>query len=138
MADTASSASRAHHLATVQRAFDGIAAHSADQMLEHYTDDLVLEMPYGDPPLRLEGKETIRRYLSKAFTVFQFSIEITDVHEMVDPDALVLEYRSTGIVTTTGKPYANAYVGFYWFRDGRICRVREYFNPVVSAVALTP
>ena len=136
MTDTPSTLER--HLDTVRKAFAGIAEFSADKMLEHYTDDLVLEMPYADPPAVLEGKEKIRRYLTGAFKVFQFSIDITDVHELVDQQMLILEYTSSGRVTTTGKPYTNAYVGVYWFRDGLICRVREYYNPAASAVALAP
>ena len=55
------------HLATIERAFAGIAEFSADKMLEHYTDDLVLEMPYAEPPVTLEGKPKILRYLTGAF-----------------------------------------------------------------------
>ncbi len=107
-------------------------------MLEQYTDDLVLEMPYTEPAVTLEGKPTILKYLTGAFKVFQFSIDITDVHELVDPTMLILEYTSKGTVTTTGKLYANRYVGVYWFRDDKICRVREYFNPAITAESLTP
>jgi len=125
-------------LATIGRAFAGIAEFSAENMLEHYTDDLVLEMPYAVPPVTLNGKPTILKYLRGAFKIFHFSIDITDVHELVDPTMLILEYTSTGTVTTTGKVYANRYVGVYWFRDDRICRVREYFNPVLTAQSLEP
>ena len=123
-------------LATIGKAFAGIAEFSADKMLEHYTDDLVLEMPYAEPPVTIEGKPRILKYLTGAFKVFQFSIDITDVHELVDPTMLILEYTSTGNVTTTGKVYANRYVGVYWFRDEKICRVREYFNPALTAASL--
>ena len=125
-------------LATIRRAFAGIAEFSADKMLEQYTDDLVLEMPYTEPAVTLEGKPTILKYLTGAFKVFQFSIDITDVHELVDPTMLILEYTSKGTVTTTGKLYANRYVGVYWFRDDKICRVREYFNPAITAESLAP
>ena len=127
-----------HHLAIIDRAFAGIAEFSADKMLEHYTDDLVLEMPYTEPAVTLEGKPTILKYLRGAFKIFQFSIDITDVHELVDPTMLILEYTSKGTVTTTGKVYANRYVGVYWFRDDKICRVREYFNPALTAESLAP
>ena len=127
-----------HHLAIIERAFAGIAEFSADKMLEHYTDDLVLEMPYTDPPTILNGKPTILKYLRGAFKIFQFSIDITDVYELGDPSMLILEYTSKGTATTTGKVYANRYVGVYWFRDDKICRVREYFNPALTAQSLAP
>jgi ketosteroid isomerase-like protein len=125
-------------LATIRSAFAGIAEFSADKMLEHYTEDLVLEMPYTEPAVTLEGKPTILKYLRGAFKIFQFAIDITDVHELVDPTMLILEYTSKGTVTTTGKVYANRYVGVYWFRDDKICRVREYFNPALTAESLAP
>jgi len=135
---TALSPTAQGHLATIERAFAGIAEFSADKMLEHYTDDLVLEMPYTEPAVTLEGKPTILKYLRGAFKVFQFSIDITDVHELADPTMLILEYTSKGTCTTTGKIYANRYVGVYWFRGDKICRVREYFNPALTAESLTP
>ena len=126
------------HLDTIGRAFAGIAEFNADKMLENYTDDLVLEMPYADPPVTLNGKPTILKYLRGAFKIFQFSIEITDVYELADPSMMILEYTSMGTVTTTGKVYANRYVGVYWFRDGKIGRVREFFNPAITAKSLEP
>jgi uncharacterized protein len=98
-------------------------------MLAHYTDDFVLELPYADPPVRLEGKEVVRGYLQQAFEVYRFSLTITHVHEMLDPDQLVLEYTSSGSNLSTGEPYANVYIGVYGFRDGLIAAVREYYNP---------
>ena len=138
LSTTALSPTAQAHLTTIQRAFAGIAEFSADKMLEHYTDDLVLEMPYAEPPVTIEGKPRNLKYLTGAFKVFQFSIDITDVHELVDPSMLILEYTSKGTVTTTGKVYANRYVGVYWFRDDKICRVREYFNPALTAASLAP
>ena len=38
----------------------------------------------------------------------------------------------------TGKPYRNAYVGIWRFRDGRIRGLREYYHPTRAAEALTP
>jgi ketosteroid isomerase-like protein len=45
---------------------------------------------------------------------------------------------SEGTVTTTGKPYVNTYIGVYWFRDGAISKVREFYNPVPSQRSLEP
>ena len=106
-------------------------------MLESYTDDVVFEFPYADPPHTLEGKDAAHAYLTKALAVFRFTLEITTLHECVDPDELVVEYASTGSISTTGQPYANTYIGVYHFRDGRICRVKEFYNPLPSMRALS-
>ena len=129
-------AHRDRNLATVVRAFEGIAAGSAEQMLANYTEDLVLELPYAPAPVRLEGKGVVLPYLVRAFTIFRFTLTIISAHTLGDGDGLVLEYTSDGHVLATGRPYRNAYVGLYWFRDGAISQVREYYNPVVSAAAL--
>jgi ketosteroid isomerase-like protein len=128
---------REQHLAVVRRAFDGIAAGSAEQMLVgNYTDDMVIELPYADPPSAIEGLDTAVRYLTAAFRTVHFSLTITEVHECTDPDKLVLEYTSDGVARASGRAYANRYIGVYWFRDGKIARVREFYNPVISAAAL--
>ncbi len=129
---------RHQNLATVRRAFAGIAAGSAEQMLlGNYTDDMVIELPYADPPSAIEGIDTAVKYLGAAFGMFRFSLTITDVYECTDPDKLVLEYTSEGKVLASGKRYANRYIGVYWFRDGKIARVREFYNPLISAAALS-
>ena len=128
---------RSRNLDAVRRAFVGIGNGDADEMLANYTEDLILELPYGSSPV-LEGRENVRAYLESAFEIFSFRLEITEVHECVDPDKLVIEYTSEGRVTTTGKSYANRYIGVYWFRDGAICRVREFYDPLVSQLAMTP
>lgn len=128
---------RQKNLEIVRRAFAGIAAGSAEQMLiGNYTDDMVIELPYADPPSAIEGLDTAVKYLTAAFGMFRFALTITEVHECTDPDKLVLEYTSEGTVRASGKRYANRYIGVYWFRDGKIARVREFYNPLISASAL--
>jgi ketosteroid isomerase-like protein len=61
---------------------------------------------------------------------------LTTVHDCLDPDVLVAEYTSEGEVTTTGKPYANTYIGIWRFRDGRVCGLKEFYNPLISQRAL--
>lgn len=127
---------RARNLDAVRRAFRGVSNADADEMLANYSPDMVLELPYADPPSAIEGRENVRAYLRGAFEVFKFRLDITEVHDCADPDKLVVEYASEGRVTTTGKPYVNTYIGVYWFRDGVITRVREFYNPVPSMRSL--
>ena len=118
----------------MRRAFAGIAAGSASQMLDdNYADDVVIEFPYSSPPTRIESKEAAREYLTKAFEVFRFSLEITDVYEGLDPDLLVLEFTSEGRMLTTGAPHGNRYIAVYRFRDGRIAHQREFYNPIAAS-----
>ncbi len=135
---TADDGRRRANLAAVMAAFDAVGAADAARQLEHYTDDVVLELPFTSPPARLEGKELVLARLSRAFLVYRMRLTVTEVHECVDPDELVVEFTSDGYMSTTGKPYANTYIAVFRFRDGRICFQREFFNPKISDEALTP
>lgn len=134
-------ARRSRNLANVLQAFEGIAAGDAAAMLQGYRDDFVLELPYGTTtePVVVEGKEAVLAYLTRAFETFRFSLELTEQHEAADPNQLILEYVSVGTVLTTGKPYRNRYIALYWFDDdGRVKRVREFYNTAAALEATTP
>lgn len=120
----------------VERSFAAVGRADVSGQLHSFTEDVVLELPYADPPVRLEGKDAIRARVGPALEIFRFHLHITGVYDCTDPDTLVLEYRSEGHVTTTGKEYRNAYIGVVRFRDGLICHQREYYNPVPVARAL--
>jgi ketosteroid isomerase-like protein len=124
------------HLDVIGRAFDAIAAGDADELVTNYTDDYFLELPYADPPKVVVGRDEVREYLRAAFGVFRFRLIIDEVFPTGDPDMVVVEYTSEGEVVATGAPYRNSYIGLYWFREGQICRLREYYNPVLSARSL--
>ena len=129
---------RERNLATLRAAFDAIARGDADELVTHYAEDYVLELPYSDPdaPKVVRGRAAVRDYLSAAFGVFRFSLDDLEVHDTVDPDLIVAEYTSSGTVLTNGGPYRNRYVGFWWFRDGEVVRTREYYDPVASQRAV--
>lgn len=129
---------RRRNLAVVKRSFAAVGDGNVAVQLEGFTDDAVLELPYADPPVRLEGKAAIRDHVGPALQIFQFRLDITEVHECVDPDTLILEYTSEGKVTTTGKTYSNRYIGVVRFRDGKVCFQREFYNPAVAAKAMQP
>ena len=103
-----------------------------------YTPDWVLELPFSDPPRVLRGGAEVREYLASKLGVFVFTLSLTAVHECLDPDLLVAEYESDGHVAHTGKPYCNAYIALWRFRDGKVCGVKEFPNPMVAAEALIP
>jgi hypothetical protein len=110
----------------------------AGELVNCYTPDWVLELPFADPPVRLEGGQEIGAYLASRLDTFVFTLSLTAVHECLDPDLLVVEYESDGHVSHTGKPYRNTYIALWRFRDGRVSGVKEFPNPMVAAEALVP
>jgi len=127
---------RSRNRRVVESSFAAVGRGDVAAQLQHCTDDIVLELPYADPPVRLQGKDAIRAHVGPALETFRFTLEITGVYECLDPDTVILEYTSDGRVTSTGKEYRNSYVGVVRFREGLICFQREYYNPAVAARAL--
>jgi len=123
---------RTSNLAAVQAAVAAINAGDAAAQMTHYTDDLVLEFPFADPPKRLESKAVVEPYLTTALGLFTLDLRVVEVHETTDPDELIVEAAATGTYTPNGAPYENRYVIVYGFRDGLICRQREYYNPLAA------
>lgn len=128
------------HLDLLKTVFAHMARGDAAAAVAHYTPDYVIEFPYpvSRGPFKVEGRDTVRVYLAAAFQVFRFELEIDVVHPSSDPDLLIAEYHGRGRALTTGKPYDNRYVGFWWFRGDAICRTREYYDQGVATEALTP
>jgi ketosteroid isomerase-like protein len=129
---------RARNRRTLEHGLTLLSAGDIDNYNELCSDDVLFELPYGDPPGRIQGRENVRAYLNGALAIFKLRLSLTAVFATDDPDVLIAEYSSTGTVTTTGKPYANTYIGIYRFREGQLCGVREYYNPVPAAASLTP
>ena len=135
---TSDTARRARNLAAVEAAFRGVGNADAAEQMQQYTDDIVIELPYTQPPKRVEGKTAALAYLTNAFVVFHMQLTITEVHECLDPDELVVEFVSQGTVATTGNSYANQYINVFRFREGAIRFQREFFNPNAATLALVP
>ncbi|MBL78220.1 MAG: nuclear transport factor 2 family protein [Acidimicrobiales bacterium] len=129
---------RAANRALLERVVSLIGTGRHAELAGLYADDYVLELPYSDPPKRLEGRREIAEYLGPKLGTFVFTLALTEVHDCVDPDLLVAEYTSDGHVSTTGKPYRNTYIALWRFRDGKVCGVKEFSNPQVAAEALDP
>ena len=135
--DSADRERRCQNRELIERYFEGIGEQDLDAVQAVCAEDFVLEMPYADPPLRLEGFAAFRDYVTPALETLVFTLTITRVHECLDPDLLVVEYTSQGTAKPTGRPYGNVYIGVWRCRDGRVVEGREYYNPDATRKALT-
>jgi len=86
---------------------------------------------------RIATKTLAIRGLHDGGTVTE-EVPATDQERQALPDELILEYVSNGEVLTTGRAYANTYIGVYRFRDGRIWQVKEFHNPLITERARSP
>lgn len=118
-------------ISVVKGCFAAIAKQDVEALAAHYTEDYVLELPYAlpDAPVVHEGREVVRAYLNEVVGALQITLSLTGDHWLPESSLLIAEYVSSGRYADTGEPYANRYVGYWNFRDGRVCRLREYYNP---------
>lgn len=126
---------KAEQLALIERLLAAASLGDAVAMAEQYTEDVLVEFPYADPPAHIAGKDAAIRRLSAAFKAFSISV-IPQVIHRVDDATVIVEGSGTGTYLPTGHRYDNSYVIVYTFRDGLISGQREYFNPVPVARAV--
>jgi ketosteroid isomerase-like protein len=103
-------------------------------------DDFVLEVPlnvsgsndFSDSWRGLEAADanydtTFRIIEDLVYTELEFT-------PGSDPDIAFAE--GLGVMKmANGRPYRNRYIFRFEARDGKLCRIREYTNPVTSAIA---
>jgi len=133
MAESSFDALRQVNLDTILNVFAAVSAGDADAQVANYTDDIVLEFPFTDPPTVVEGRAAVHERLTNAFKVFQFTLELSSVHPSIDPDEFIVEFTGSGTYLPNGAPYENRYIAVFRFRDGLIERQREYFDPTQAA-----
>ncbi len=128
---------RAANRALFGSVLDTISAGEFDRLAEFMTDDLVFDLPYGPDfiPNPIEGLEQWNQMQLMMFKLFSsFVLELGEVHECLDPDEIVVEYRSNAVVARNGNAYCNRYIGVVRFRDGKISHWREFHNPQATDV----
>ena len=124
----------AENLEVLTKCFAIIGTGDVEELVEYYSEDYVLELPYATPDgtTRYEGREAVLARLRRVFQVLRLKMRVAAVHPTADPDLVIAEYTSEGTSLPTGERSTNRYVGFWWFRNGLVCRTREYFNPELS------
>ena len=130
-------AKREANQALVLKIMGHISAGELPEMIDLMHEDLVFELPYGgDLMPGPVNKQFFAAIQEPTFSQFsRFSIGPTEFHAMLDPDQLVVEYRSDAEVAATGKAYLNRYIGVFRFRDGKVVEWKEFHNPDIVSEA---
>jgi uncharacterized protein len=106
----------------------------ADGFADLFAVDAVIEVPFAGPPgmpVRLEGREAIRAYSRQALTspVRLTDFEVVEFYQTQDPEVVIVETRTTGTVTTTGRSFVATSIQIFRIRDGHIALFRDFPDP---------
>jgi hypothetical protein len=110
----------------------------ADGFADLFAPDGVIETPFaGLPgaPARQEGRETIRALARQvmASPLRLEGLEVAELYQTQDPEVVIVEMRTTGSVTTTGRRFAATSIQILRIRDGHIVLFRDFADPRVLA-----
>ena len=113
----------------------GISEERWDELDALYADAAVVEYPFALPtPMRLAGREAIRRYFAAAARLpLRLTTHDIVVHETADPEVVVAEWDYDGLVTTTDRSFQVSNIQVSTVRDGKIVASRDYHNHLVLA-----
>jgi uncharacterized protein (TIGR02246 family) len=106
----------------------------ADGFAALFAPDAVIESSFAGPPgtpVRLEGREAIREYSRRVMTspLRLEDFEVAELYQTQDPEVVITEMRTTGTVTTTGRPFTTTSVQILRIREGRIVHSRDFADP---------
>ncbi|MGH7130969.1 MAG: nuclear transport factor 2 family protein [Phycisphaerales bacterium] len=103
-------------------------------------DDIEWELVYAPSlghPARLSGRSEVNRHINWfRGAVERLKFYDVRVQEMADPDLAVAEVRAEALVKSTGRVYRQEYLFILRSRNGKILKLREYFDPVKAATAM--
>lgn len=103
----------------------------ADGFADLFVPDAVLESSFAGPPgtsMRLEGREAIRQYARRVMTspLRLEDFEVVELYQTQDPEVVIVEVKTTGTVTTMGRPFTTTSIQILRIREGHIVRSRDF------------
>jgi ketosteroid isomerase-like protein len=103
----------------------------ADAFAELFAPDAVIEFAFHGPPgtpVRLAGREVIREYSRRIMTspLRLEAYEVTELYQAQDPEVVIVEMRTKGTLTATGRSFAATSIQVLRIRDGQIVLFRDF------------
>ena len=103
----------------------------ADGFADLFAPDAVIEGPFTGPPgapLRLAGREAIREYsrhvMASPLRLEDF--EVVELYQTQDPEVVIVELRTSGTLTTTGRSFTATSIQILRIREGQIVLFRDF------------
>jgi uncharacterized protein (TIGR02246 family) len=108
----------------------------ADGLADLFAPDAVIESPFAGPPgmpVRLEGREAIREYSRRVMAVplRLDEYEVAELYQTQDPEVVIVEMRTKGTLTTTGRSFTATSIQVLRIREGHIVLFRDFADPRV-------
>ncbi|HEX9539864.1 MAG TPA: nuclear transport factor 2 family protein [Streptosporangiaceae bacterium] len=108
----------------------------ADGFADLFAPDAVIESSFAGPPgmpARLEGREAIREYSRRvmASPLRLENFEVVEFYQTQDPEVVIVEMRTKGTVTTTGRSFTATSIQILRIREGHIVLSRDFADPRV-------
>lgn len=121
---------------TLRRAMSAITAQDLDAVRAELHEDVVFDLPF-QAGVSTYDREGYGQLLSTMFVMFErLEIAITVVYDLVDPDMLIAQWKSSGLGRGRPVSYRNDYLGVFRFCAGKIASWRGYANPEAANAAL--
>lgn len=113
-----------------------ILSGDADGFADLFAPDGVIETPFAGPPgvpARQEGRETIREVARQVMALpLRFEdFEVAEFYQTHDPEVVIVEVRTKGTVTPTGRSFTATSIQVLRIRDGHIVLFRDFADPRV-------
>jgi len=126
-----------------QRAFqnhlDYLSAGRIQEWVDLFTEDGVLEFPYGPEgfPKNVSGKNELYNYMQNFPKHFKVVFENLHYHLTKEPTLVIAEFTSNGHALETGNPYFQQYISVVTTTpEGKIIRCVDFWNPLVAMEAI--
>jgi ketosteroid isomerase-like protein len=107
-----------------------ILSGDADGFADLFAPYAVIEAPFAPPgaPSRLEGREAIREYSRQvmASPLRLEDFEVAELYQTQDPEVVIVELRTKGTLTTTGRSFVATSIQILRIREGQIVLFRDF------------
>jgi ketosteroid isomerase-like protein len=103
------------------------------EVADLYAPDVIIDNPWAPEglPRLAEGRKGIRSRMQDTEKLWNFdSVRDVVIHETVDPEIIVSEYRLDASITQSGAKFSLGFVSVLRIVDGLIVSARDYSNPV--------
>ena len=102
----------------------------ADGYADLFAPDGVVEAPFAPPgaPSILEGREVIGEYsrhvMASPLRLEEY--EVAEFYQTQDPEVVIVEMRTKGTLTATGRSFVATSIQVLRIRDGQIALFRDF------------